>query len=216
MLRNMNKLIPIITIAFLVFGCSMPVEQPPAGTPAEPCPVVEPPVQQGPGVNLPTEIQISPDFSAEQLAGILEAIHDWSDRTYGVAKLNPVIGTNPDAPCQLNPVDHFEPEEVHRGGLASGSGIHCSIQLATSVIKLIDARKTWNQDTEMLEKSDNDVTGVTRIFALKQFGAIFGIPQLETGLMSENYDKSDDLDDPALAAFCGLHECPNGFKAGAQ
>lgn len=215
MLRNMNKLISIITVAFLIVGCSLPVEQ----SPAEPCPTTDPgtPAQQEPGVTLPTEIQISTEFSAEEQLGILEAVEAWSDRTYGVAKLNPVLGNDPNHPCQINPVEAFTPVEEHRAGrVLSASGNHCSIQLATSVIKLIDDRKTWNQDTEMLEKSDKDVTGVTRVFALKQFGTIFGIPMLDSGLMSELYDKSDDLDDAALEAFCSIHSCPNGFKADAQ
>lgn len=217
MLRNMNKLISIITVAFLAVGCNLPVDkyEPVTSSPSTPAEPTQPAQPTTPGLALPTEIQISSEFSAEEQEGILEAIHDWSDRTYGAAKLVPVVGSNPDAPCQINPVEAFSPVEVHRSGRTTASGTHCNIQLATSVIELVSQRKWWVSETQSF-RYEKGVTGVTRVFALQQLGTAFGIGTLNSGLMSEFYEETDDLDDAALQAFCSLHSCPEGFKADVQ
>ncbi len=220
MLRNMNKLAYIITVAFLAVGCNFEVDKPPTHghEPSQPTSEQpQPQPQPEPGVTLSTEIQISSDFSAEEQEGILEAISTWSDRTYGAANLLPVIGSNQDHPCQINPVDSFAPEEVHRAGRVSGSGTRCSIQMATSVVKLVSERKTWDPKTQTFSYDNVDgITGVARQFATNELGTLFGIPVLPSGIMAESYSNGEDLDNAALEAFCGIHSCPNGFKATAQ
>lgn len=203
----MKKFAILILSLIALAGCTVETAQPACDTPTTP--VEPPPVDTTPGLALPAQLQISPDFTPEEQEGILLAVSAWKTATNGAADVTPYVGSDPDAPCQINPVDAFYPEEVHRAGRTTASGIHCNIQLATSVIELVSKRKTWVSETQSF-RYEKGITGVTRVFALKQLGTAFGIGMLDSGLMSEFYSETDDLDTASVEAFCSVRGCPNG------
>ena len=211
MLRNMNKLIIILTALLVATGCDFT-------TPGEydrfkPSLVHAPDYTGVPeGLVFPSSVQVSSDFTAEELDGVLQSIDAWKVRTNGVVKLDVTIGNDPEAPCRIFPVDGLIPDaETALGFTRSGwSYTSCDIEISRQMIQ-------EQQDAITSHRGKTrDMTTVMFQISMHEFGHVFGLAHVEepSSIMFHSYSpKNVTLDDDALNAFCEHRGCPDGTAA---
>lgn len=207
MLRNMNKLIILLASLLVATGCDFADHNSHGFEPS----IVEAPDKSGwpAGLRFPMSLEISPDFTPEEQAGIVQAVDRWKERTNGVADVTPFIGTMADSPCRVSvleniPDDAVSPSEIGQA-VGAPNWAKCNIHLIRSEMEYIGS----------FERAPDYTTIVDQVMT-HELGHVYGLGHLDDpkSIMAASYDFGNvTLDDSAINAFCELRGCPNGIGA---